>query len=448
MLKKGSILNKKYRLLKEIGKGQMSWTFLGERLDDENKLIIIKTVELKGLRNWKILELFEREANILQNLNHPYIPKYIDYFTEETNDNVYYLLVYKYISGKSLNEILKSKHKFTYKEVKQIMIQILNILKYLHNHSPVVIHRDINPNNIIRKDNNDIYLVDFGAVQEKLVQNTFTTGSTTFVGTYGYISMEQMAGKSMPESDLYSLGMTAINLLTGEEPNKLDMKYLKPYYKDRKDYNLVDKVIDKMIEPAFEDRIESAEATLELLKSENLDINIVENSFNKKYLNKPHSNSIKVKSYGTTDVLLIEGSISPFLILLPAIATLLMFYFGIRYLKYFVLIPIIIINLGMIPFFNSIKREKTIYIEIKDNMISMPKQLDEDIAIEEVYNITVNKNYKNKSIINKIKVDINININTKTSGTKTIYIPELDKNDAEFIINFITEEIERRKKLL
>jgi serine/threonine protein kinase len=448
MFKKGSILNKKYRIIKEIGKGQMSRTYYGERLDNENEPIIIKSVDIKGLENWKILELFEREAKILKNLNHHRIPVYIDYFMEETKDNISYFLIYKYIEGKSLNDILKSRNSLTYKEVKQVLLQVLNILKYLHNHSPVVIHRDINPNNLIMKENGNIYLVDFGAVQEKIAMNTYTKPGSTFVGTYGYIPMEQMAGKSIPESDLFSLGMTAIKLLTGEDPHKLDMKYLKPYYKGRSEFNLIDKVIDRMIEPAFEDRLNSAEEAMELLKSDELDIKVIENRKDRDYLDKPHSKSIKAMSYPDKDVLTISREVNPFIWLIPIIASALMFYFGIRYLKIFILFPIFIINLSMIPIYRSIKREKSIIIEIKSNTINIPKQLDESISIEEVFNITVNKEYKSVGVSSKTLVNLQINIETKTSGTKTIFIPNLLRKDADYIINFLTKEVERRKKLL
>jgi serine/threonine protein kinase len=150
-------------------------------------------------------------------------------------------------------------------EVKAITRQMLDILNYLHRLNPPVIHRDIKPQNIIRNSDNRIYLVDFGAVQA-LYNHTF---AKTFVGTLGYMPPEQFRGETCFASDLYALGATLLFLLTHRNPAELPQKRLKIDFRDRistserfKDW------LEKMLEPAVEDRFQSAQDALQALERE------------------------------------------------------------------------------------------------------------------------------------------------------------------------------------
>ena len=127
--------------------------------------IAIKVISLKQLDNWKQIELFQREAEILKQLAHPAIPDYIDYFDLETETDKVFYLVQQLAPGRSLHQLVESGWRTNEKEVKDIAQQVLEILKYLHSLDPPVIHRDVKPGNIIRDDDGKIYLVDFGAVQ-------------------------------------------------------------------------------------------------------------------------------------------------------------------------------------------------------------------------------------------------------------------------------------------
>ncbi|MFW5799250.1 MAG: serine/threonine protein kinase [Spirochaetota bacterium] len=267
MFEKGKVINDKYRIEKRLGKGNMAETYLAVNSADESS-VVIKLVRLKGLKEWKTLELFEREADILQKINHPYIPKYIDSFVQESEEDVVYFLVYEYIEGDSLTSIIDKGVVFSYDKVKNILLDILDILDYLHNLTPPIIHRDINPNNIILTNNGDIYLVDFGAVQDKIIKET-NIGGSTFIGTQGYIPLEQMSGRATTSSDIFSLGMTAITLLTGKNPHSFETKDLKPVYKNKNQFNNIDYVIDKMIEASLEKRIKSAKEAINLLSGSN-----------------------------------------------------------------------------------------------------------------------------------------------------------------------------------
>ncbi|NES18591.1 MAG: serine/threonine protein kinase [Symploca sp. SIO3E6] len=173
---------------------------------------------------WEELKLFEREAQVLQALNHPHIPCYRDYFSldQQTGAGIpWFGLVQNYIPGASLQELLEKGQRFSEKQVQQIAREVLNILVYLHGLSPPVLHRDIKPSNLILAEDQQIYLVDFGAVQ---AQAAVTGVTFTVVGTSGYAPLEQFWGRAVASSDLYALGATLIHLLTGTPPAELPQK--------------------------------------------------------------------------------------------------------------------------------------------------------------------------------------------------------------------------------
>lgn len=134
-----------------------------------------------------------------------------------------FALVQTYLDAPSLETVIQSGRKFTEAEAIELAERLLSILTYLHTQHPPVIHRDIKPSNILlgnRSGNSigDVYLVDFGSVQN--IGNKHS-GTITIVGSYGYIPLEQFGGQALPASDLYSLGMTLIYLLTGTHPAEL-----------------------------------------------------------------------------------------------------------------------------------------------------------------------------------------------------------------------------------
>jgi serine/threonine protein kinase len=255
-----NVINDRYTIGRQLGQGSNSITY--EAIDRETNIqVAIKVVSLTQLDDWKKIELFEREAKILQQLNHSAIPKYLDYFQIETQSDLYFYLVQEQAPGKSLFQLVESGWHATETEVKNIARQILAILNYLHSLDPPIIHRDIKPNNLIRSEDGTIYLVDFGAVQNTYY-NTLMRGSTV-VGTYGYMAPEQFRGKALPASDLYSLGATLLYLLTHRSPAELPQDTLKLDF--RNSVNISESFADwleKILEPDLDDRFASAEVAL------------------------------------------------------------------------------------------------------------------------------------------------------------------------------------------
>lgn len=262
------IINDRYRIVTILGQGAMGTTYEAEDLTTYQR-VAIKSVSLRGLQNWKTLELFEREARVLESLDHPAIPDYLDYFQEDSKTDRRFYLVQELVGGESLADLIKKGWRCDEKLVKDILKQILEILQYLHSFTPPVIHRDIKPQNIIRCPDGQVYLVDFGAVQD-VYRNTITRGGT-FVGTLGYMAPEQFRGEALPASDLYALGGTAIFLLTRRSPDDLPQKRLKIDFRDRVNISpsFAD-CLEKMLEPAIEDRCQSATKAIALLSKKQI----------------------------------------------------------------------------------------------------------------------------------------------------------------------------------
>ncbi|MEB3826482.1 serine/threonine protein kinase [Phormidium sp. CCY1219] len=257
------ILKDRYRITHTLGRGGIGITYAAEDLQT-GKSVAIKTLSLRQTQDWKVIELFEREAKVLSHLQHPAIPDYLDYFNIDTPDDRRFYIVQELAEGQSLEEAIASGWHPTEIESRDIAKQVLAILNYLHELNPPVIHRDIKPQNIILHSNGRILLVDFGAVQDTY-RHTMTSGSTV-VGTYGYMAPEQFRGQAQPSTDLYGLGATLIYLLTHQSPAELPEKRLKldfrPYVNVSNDFA---DWLEQMLEPAVEDRFTSAVEALGVL---------------------------------------------------------------------------------------------------------------------------------------------------------------------------------------
>ncbi|WP_071187380.1 serine/threonine-protein kinase [Trichormus sp. NMC-1] len=267
MLQTEQILQERYQIERQLGNNGIRQTWLAKDLqaaDKENALVVVKLLAFGGAVQWDDLKLFEREAQILKQLNHPRIPQYIDYFCMDDR-SLWFGLVQEYIPGESLKEKLVAGGRFTENQTRKIAVQVLKILIYLHELNPGVLHRDIKPSNLIWGEDNQIYLVDFGAVQDKAAKEGVTF---TVVGTYGYAPIEQFGGRAVPSSDLYALGASLIHLLTGLAPADLPQKDLRLQFSDQVSLSqYFVNWLEKLTEPAPEQRFSSARQALDVLKS-------------------------------------------------------------------------------------------------------------------------------------------------------------------------------------
>ncbi len=262
------ILRERYRALKIIGKGGFGRTFLAIDEDKPSKpKCVIKQFlpQAQGTASLqKASELFEEEAKHLDNLGkHEQIPELLAYFTQ---DNRQYL-IQQFIEGENLLQEL-SKGNYNEQKIRALLIEILEILKYVHENK--VIHRDIKPENIIRRlTDKKLFLVDFGA--SKVVENTRLSVTGTVIGSAQYCAPEQSFGKPQYCSDLYSLGVTCLQLLTGIEPFDLfdsgDGEWIwRDYLVNNPVSEEIGKILDKLVVSGYKKRYQSAEEVLSILR--------------------------------------------------------------------------------------------------------------------------------------------------------------------------------------
>ncbi|MEH2211636.1 protein kinase domain-containing protein [Nostoc sp.] len=210
------LLKERYRAIKPIGQGGFGKTFLAVDEDKPSKpRCVIKQFypQSQGTNTLaKAVELFNQEAVQLDELGkHPQIPELLAYFTQEARQ----YLVQEFIDGQNLAQELAHRGAFSEIEIWQLLNDLLSVLQFCH--AKHVIHRDIKPENIIlRESDRKLVLVDFGAAKSATGAALNQTG--TSIGSPEYVAPEQMRGRAVFASDIYSLGATCINLLTKRSP--------------------------------------------------------------------------------------------------------------------------------------------------------------------------------------------------------------------------------------
>ncbi len=226
----GMVLNKRYTIQKVIGRGGIGITYLGCDSYEFNKACVIKEFAPFGQNQKqvaKLKDLFIRESQILYQLQHPQIPKFYAVFETEKR----FFLVQEYIEGQSYSQLLKERIKqgktFSEPEILALLKNMLRILICIHDRG--ITHRDISPCNIIKPKNGELpILIDFGvgkecdySLQEKTYESIDHYDNYILIGKIGFASHEQLRfGRCSPTSDLYSLGISMITLLTGKHPRE------------------------------------------------------------------------------------------------------------------------------------------------------------------------------------------------------------------------------------
>ena len=270
---KAVLLNNRYRLIKTLGRGGFGETYLTEdtHMPSGRKCVLkqLKPIVKQSKTPLWMKERFQREAAILEELGQgsEQIPRLYAYFSE--GDKFY--LVQEWIEGLTLDQYWQQEGNLHRDEVRQILLQLLPVLDYIH--SRRIIHRDIKPENIIlHHADKKPFLIDFGAVKEAIATEINQDSNSNYsasIGTPGYMSSEQAAGRPIYSSDLYSLGLTAIFLLTGKSPHELETnprngEIIWQEYAFNLDAELA-QVLDKAIRFHPRDRFSSAQEMLAAL---------------------------------------------------------------------------------------------------------------------------------------------------------------------------------------
>lgn len=277
------ILDGRYLPIQLLQKGGLGVAFLGcDRRTPRMKQCVIKQLMLNPSFNTTQLEiatkLFHREAEVLEKLGeHPRIPRLFA-FLELTapaappyTQQKFFYLVQEYIEGQNLQQELAVKGRFSETEVIEVLREIAKILEFIHIQGKI--HRDVKPSNIMRDLQGKIHLIDFGAVKQVVAETARSTGqrsdrNLTCVFTPEYAPWEQRQGQGIyPSSDLYSLAVTCLNLLTGKQPQELvdrsnNWQWRTP---DVHVSDALADILDKMLQTLPPERFETARDVLEAL---------------------------------------------------------------------------------------------------------------------------------------------------------------------------------------
>lgn len=218
-------LNNRYQIIKTLGSGGFGDTFLAKDTHlPSQKYCVIKQLK-PVINNAEMSQLteerFAREAAILEDLgeHNSQIPKLYAYFSDKKQ----FYLIQEYIEGETLTKVVEKQGKLREEIVKQILSNLLPVLDYIHTRG--IVHRDIKPDNIILRNNDNLpVLIDFGAVKETMgtiVNNRGNYTNSIIIGTPGFMPPEQSIGRPVFSSDLYSLSLVAVYLLTGKLPQEI-----------------------------------------------------------------------------------------------------------------------------------------------------------------------------------------------------------------------------------
>ncbi len=260
-----------------------------------DRLVAIKQFQFVKGADWAGFKAIEREIEVLQNLSHPGIPRYLDSF--DTNDG--YCIVQEYKDAKPLSE----PRSFDAEQVKQIAIAILEILVYLQNRLPPIIHRDLKPENILLDELGNIYLIDFGFARIGAGEIAM---SSVAAGTFGFMAPEQLRNRELnAATDLYGLGATLICLLTNtrstaidaiaDDDGRINFQPLLPTIGQR-----FIGWLEKMVAPKRTDRYANADEALQALRpisvtrSLEVHVNCDRLEFNARHLSEQITQSVTI----------------------------------------------------------------------------------------------------------------------------------------------------------
>ncbi|HEY5003336.1 MAG TPA: serine/threonine-protein kinase, partial [Ktedonobacteraceae bacterium] len=253
-----TLLQGRYQLLKEVGTGGFGAVYKAIDTQFDNRIVAIKEIRLQGLKPNEIIDAtdtFNREVNILTDLRHPNLPRVYDHFTSPEH----WYLVMDFIDGQTLETYLDTRGgRLPLDEVFTLGIQICTVLDYLHTRQPAIIFRDLKPTNVMITSNRQVFLIDFGAAR---YFKAGRTKDTIAFGSPGYAAPEQYGkAQTTARSDIYSLGATLHEALTGKDPAEDPFHFAPIHITGKTIPPDMDALIQRMVEMDMSKRPTSAAA--------------------------------------------------------------------------------------------------------------------------------------------------------------------------------------------
>ncbi len=283
----GMTIDRRYEIVRELGHGGFGRTYLAVDLNRFREPCVLKEFapQVQGTQAvQKASQLFEREAGVLYQLNHPQVPRFRELLRVQLPEGSKLFLVQDFVEGQTyqtlLNDRLQGGYVFSEAEILQLLRQLLPVLAYLH--SLGVVHRDISPDNLIQRQSDGLpVLIDFGGVKQlaATVESALASDAPpvpsnqgTRLGKVGYAPEEQIRlGIAYPHSDLYALGVTMLVLLTGREPpDLLNPQTLEWEWQQYASVSpALAELLSRILERQPSDRIQSAQQVLQALDNAN-----------------------------------------------------------------------------------------------------------------------------------------------------------------------------------
>lgn len=215
MLHSGEKLCNRYEIIKVIGKGGMSTVYQARDLNT-GRLLAIKDVDRNGSESNQVVEQsLAAEGRMLVQLNNQHLPRIYDIIENSEN----FMLVMDFIQGESLDIVLKREGAQPMERVLDWGMQICEVLSYLHSQPTPIIYRDMKPANVMLQPNGQLMMIDFGTARTQKV-GVAMQADTICIGTAGFAAPEQFGGigQSTPKTDIFCLGATLYNMITGHSP--------------------------------------------------------------------------------------------------------------------------------------------------------------------------------------------------------------------------------------
>jgi serine/threonine-protein kinase len=271
----GQVINNRYEIARILGQGGFGRSYLAIDRQKAREKCVLKEFApqvAKPQDLQKAKELFEREANVLRKINHSQVPSFHESIQAKIGVKDFFFLVQDYVEGANYYQLFEHRQKqgtsFSEEEVINLLHKIIPVLSYIH--SLDIVHRDISPDNLILRQSDGLpVLIDFGGVKQLPAYQGFwqtkLVGNGTLLGKKGYAPEEQLLqGKVFKSSDLYSLAVTALVLVTGKEPHLLYDSYNGAWYwgKEIKVSPKLTAVLKKMLAYKPSDRYQTADQVL------------------------------------------------------------------------------------------------------------------------------------------------------------------------------------------
>lgn len=261
MLKTGSVVDGKYKVLNEIGHGGMSTVYLAIN-EKANKPWAIKEVRKSSGRSFDVLkQSLILETDMLKKLNHKSLPSIVDVIDSDEN----FLIVMDYIEGNTLEQLLNENGAYPQETVVDWAVQLCDVLRYLHSQPNPIIYRDMKPSNVMLKSDGSVTLIDFGTAREFKYEND---KDTVALGTKGFAAPEQFGtmGQTDARTDIYCLGVTMYQLLTGHNPSEPPYEIYPVTKWNPKLSSGLEKIILKCTRKNPQDRYQSADELMYALE--------------------------------------------------------------------------------------------------------------------------------------------------------------------------------------